>query len=99
MKKILFISTSIILLVACIHGGTLRFTGPGNMQQFAQARYQCIQETSVREGGAYVNQYGGASANRVVTKCSVFDACLASKGYYRDPAGNLDASSIPIQCQ
>lgn len=78
---------------------TLRFSGPGEFQDFAKARYQCLQETKTVASGAFVNQFGGASATNVAPSCSSFDACLAAKGYYRNPNGNLDASSIPISCR
>jgi hypothetical protein len=78
---------------------TLRFSGPGEFQDFAKARYQCLQETKTVASGAFINQFGGASTTNVAPSCSSFDACLAAKGYYRNPNGNLDASSIPINCR
>jgi hypothetical protein len=80
------------------YSGTYRFTGPGTFQDFANTRYQCAQETSRRVGGAYVNQYGGSSSTNVIPSCSTFRACLAAKGYYPNPNGNLDASSIIVEC-
>jgi len=99
MKKLSVLLTLIIFLSACTYGGTYKFSGPGNFQEFARIRYQCLQETSVRQGGAFVNQYGGAATSTVTPNCSAFDACLASNGYYRNSSGNLDASSIPITCR
>ena len=80
------------------YSGTYRFSGPGTFQEFANTRYQCAQETARRVGGAYVNQYGGTSSSNVIPSCSSFRACLAAKGYYADPNGNLDASSIRVEC-
>ena len=102
MKSILKLSLSllsILSLAGCIHGGTYRFTGPGSFQDFATVRYQCLQETKTRTSGAFVNQYGGAASSDVTPSCTAFDACLASKGYYRNPNGTFDASSIPITCR
>jgi len=79
--------------------GTLRFEGPGTYQDFAQARYQCIQQSSSRISGAVVIQYGGASQSRVGVDCSVMDACLGAKGYYRNPNGQHDSSQIAVSCQ
>ena len=100
LKSYLLISV-VVLLSGCAgapYGGTLRFTGPGTFQDFANTRYQCAQETSRRVGGAYINQYGGSSSSNVVPSCSVFAACLAAKGYYKNPNGNFDASSISVEC-
>jgi hypothetical protein len=98
-KTILFLST-LIVVVGCttIYGGTYRFDGPGSFQDFAQVRYQCSQETSSRVSGAFANQYGGAASSSVTPECSRFTACLAAKGYYRNPEGRLDASAIPVSC-
>ena len=99
IKYLLTTITSVVILCSCVHGGTYKFSGPGDFQQFAQVRYQCLQETSVRQSGAFVNSSGGAATSTVTPNCSAFDACLAAKGYYRNPNGNLDASSIPISCR
>jgi len=99
-KKLALIYLAGLLLAGCAYyGGTLKFTGPGTFQEFAQARYQCAQETAAPQGGAVVNRYGGAASTSVVPNCSAFSACLAAKGYFRNPNGNLDASSIPIDCR
>ena len=102
MNKLLglfFSLTLALLLGGCVHGGTYKFTGPGTFQDFATARYQCLQETQTRSSGAFVNQYGGAASSSVAPSCTAFDACLASKNYYRSPNGNFDASSIPVSCR
>jgi len=101
IKKILTVLVCSLSLTACVslpYGGTFRFDGPGTFQDFAQARYQCTQETSRRVSGAYVNQYGGSSSSNVMPSCSAFSACLAAKGYYRNPNGRLDASAIRVDC-
>lgn len=83
------------------YGGTYKFSGPGNFQEFARARYQCVQETAARQEHGYANrQYGNAAVNStVMPNCSAFSACLAAKGYFRNPNGNLDASSIIVDCK
>ena len=92
---------SLMTLVGCAqipYGGTYRFDGPGTFQNFAQARYECAQETSQRVSGGFVNQYGGVASSRVMPSCSAFNACLAARGYYRNPNGRLDASSMVVSC-
>ena len=64
------------------------FNPKSNQQQFMKDRYACLQETQQRVSGAYVNQYGGASSSTVMPPCSAFNACLASRGYYRSDTTN-----------
>ena len=101
-KSFLLIAIAVLLSgcggMSAPYSGTYKFTGPGTFQDFANTRYQCAQETSRRVGEAYINQYGGSSSSSVIPSCSVFIACLAAKGYYPNPNGNLDASSIIVKC-
>src|ERR1035437_798853 len=84
-------SIGIILLIAVLGGcATMPPTyirwmtsTSATQQQFMQDRYACLQETQQRVSGAFVNQYGGASSSQVMPPCSAFNACLASRGYYR----------------
>lgn len=93
----------VVLLAGCagagIHGGTYMYSGPGTFQDFAQVRYQCVQESRKRVSGAFLNQYGGSSSSDVGVDCNVMDACLGAKGYFRNPNGNHNASVIPVQCK
>ena len=77
-----------------------RFNGPGTFQDFANARYQCLQETTARISSAVVNaNVGVASASsQQMPSCSAMSACLASKGYYRAQNGRFDSAGISIQC-
>jgi len=75
-----------------------KFDGPGSFQDFANVRYQCIQETSARTSSGSANQYGAYTTSAVMPSCSAFQACLASKGYYAQPNGKFDSASIPVKC-
>lgn len=88
------------LLSAC-YAPAPRYSGPGTMQDFANARYQCVQETSARQSGAYINQYGGYANSTVKPTCSAFTACLAAKGYYENPNGQFDPAraGIGVSCK
>jgi hypothetical protein len=88
----------LLLLISC---AAPKYTGPGTFQEFANARYQCVQETSARQSGAYVNQYGGFANSSVMPTCSAFTACLASKGYYESSNGQFDpaAAGIVVRCR
>jgi len=100
MKNLTVVLAALVLAgCAGVHGGTYRYSGPGSFQDFAAARYQCIQEASSRVSGAVVNQYGGRASSNVAVNCSVMDACLGARGYLRNPNGNHDASSISVTCQ
>lgn len=92
---------------AMIKGGTYNYSGPGNFQEFAKARLECAQQSRgrVESGGVYraPSQYGGAVSggygSQVLVDCGIMDSCLAARGYRRNSRGNLDASSIAVQCQ
>lgn len=62
---------------------------PPSRQQWMQDRYACMQETQHRVSGAYINQFGGAAASRVVPTCNALAVCLAAKGYYRSDTANV----------
>jgi hypothetical protein len=93
--RLLISATAAMMVSGCV-ATTPKYTGPGGMQEFAKVRYQCVQETSARVSGAAINQYGGASNSKVIPSCSAFTACLASKGYYASPTGNLDPNAVGI---
>ena len=87
--------TIALLMTGC---AAPKYDGPGSFQDFANARYQCVRETSARVSGAAINQYGGAASSSVMPSCSAFQACLASKGYYESQNGKFDAASIGVRC-
>jgi hypothetical protein len=102
--KNLFLLVCVFVLSGCAdmapapYKGTYRFSGPGTFQEFAQVRYQCLQETKARVSSGFANEFGASAGSTVKPSCSAFAACLAAKGYYNDPNGNLDASSIIVDC-
>ena len=96
--KFTVVIAAILGVAGCYYGGTLRFDGPGNFQDFASARYECARSSQSYSSSAYINGAYGNASGGVRASCSVMDACLASKGYYRNPNGRLNASAIPISC-
>jgi len=85
---------------------TIKFDGPGELNDLLNARYQCAQETMSRSSSSSAvissNSFSGSgsssSSSSSLPSCSMFTACLAAKGYFRNSAGRLDASSVPINC-
>jgi hypothetical protein len=96
LKKIVMAIMTIVM-TGCI-APPPKYTGPGSFQDFANARYQCVRETSARVSGAAIGQYGGSAKSSVMPSCSAFTACLASKGYYESQNGKFDAASIGVNC-
>ena len=109
MRKIALVM--LVFMAGCESGpSTMRFEGPGDFNAFLNARYQCARETTVRfssgvaVGSASVNSVSGtgsstaSSSSAELPSCSMLDACLAAKGYFRNPNGRLDASSVGIRC-
>ena len=91
-----------------IYGGTYRFDGPGEFSDFANSRYQCAQETMTRRSSSSaavmnnsnvgIGNGAAASSSTAMPSCSMFNACLAAKGFFRNPNGKFDASSIGVKC-
>jgi hypothetical protein len=82
-----------------------KYDGPGTVQDFANARFECVEKVSFRENNANFGQsaYGGGGSvkSTVVLSCSVFSACLASKGYFKNRHGKFDATELglEVECQ
>lgn len=78
VKKILAFAFVSISLVACAPV----WVKPGASQNdFAQDKYSCMQQSQQRVSGAYVNAYGGAASEKVVTNEGLFNACMQSRGW------------------
>ncbi len=88
------------LLIFILSGCTTpsNFNGPGTFQDFANTRYQCLQETSVRQIDVSVNKVQGTASETFMPTCSTFYACLASKGYYYNEKGQFSDEGIKISC-
>ena len=95
MKKMMSI-TVIFALSGCATSTV--YEGPGSFQDFANARYQCVRETSARISRGSADQYGAAASTSVKPSCSAFKACLASKGYFVNDNGRFSSESIPVEC-
>ena len=91
MKRFLLL-VPMLFLISC---AAVKYNGPGTFQDLANARYQCLHETSERQ----IDDVAAASTSTVMPTCSHFQACLAAKGYYEDPNGKFDASGIKIRCR
>ena len=94
LKKIVM-TTMTIVMTGC---AAPKYNGPGSFQDFANARYECVQQTSARVSRAPVNEYSIFAGSSVMPSCSAFTACLASKGYYASQNGKFDAASISVVC-
>lgn len=100
MKKfsLLFVLVVFTSCMATTYGGTYNYRGPGNFQDFAAARYECSSGSRGQSASGYLDAYGGTYRNRPTVSCGMLDACMASKGYTRDPNGSFDASSMRVPC-
>ncbi len=55
-------------------------------QQFLNDRYTCLQEAREQRAGGYANPYGAQYGSRTVVNMSIFQACMAARGYTRNDA-------------
>ena len=81
-------------LAGCVkHVQSVRWDKPDvTQQQFLTDRYACIQEAREQRAGGYANPYGAQYGSTAVVNISVFQACMAARGYTRNDAnGQFDA--------
>lgn len=78
-----------------------RFDGPGTLEMFLKARYECLREASGYSSSAAVNAYGGAAQTGQSCSRNTFNSCLAARGYLRNEAsGRLTVPlSAVVYCQ
>lgn len=105
MRHLLSITLSILALSSMNAVASPKYDGPGTAQDFANARFECVERVSFRENNASFGQsaYGGGGKvnSTVVLSCSTFAACLASKGYFKNRNGKFDPAEmgLEIECQ
>lgn len=90
MLKTIILGSLSVVIVGCSQNLWVK---PGASQQdFGIDKYQCMQQAQQRVSGAYVNAYGGASSNRVITNEGLFNACMNSKGWSLQSSSNIEQS-------
>ncbi len=102
MKRIAVLGVLTVTLAACVttpEAEVFLYDGPGPFQHFADAQYQCARETTVVEVEGFVVDGDGFVRSEETRSCSLFVACMASRGYTRVPQGEFDPSSLGIRCQ
>ena len=72
----------IILLPALAGCASLKYDGPGTVQDFATARTECY--SALR----------GTADDAPTVNCGAWTACLTSKGYVRDRYGQFDVEEL-----
>ena len=82
-----------------------RYDGPGNVQDFAAARYQCVQETKRPVFSAEVTKTDALKAiagiratAKEIPSCSAFNNCLAARGYFMTDQGRFSAEGLYVEC-
>jgi predicted aspartyl protease len=58
--------------------------------EFAKDRYSCMQQSQQRVSSAFVDQYGGAASNRVITNASLFNACMNAQGWTLEKKASVE---------
>lgn len=76
----------------------MMYSGSGTFQDFAKARYDCSKAAKGASAAGSIGSYGGSYVSTQTVDCGMMDACLASKGFYRDEHGRFDASSMRVRC-
>lgn len=66
----------------------------GSTDEFASARYECLQEAQQQTGSAVFGKLSGVAVNGMATNDGLFSACMNSKGWTltaKAPAGSAPA--------
>ena len=82
VRRILILSG---LAIACSGCASTRYSGPGDVQDFAAARTQCY---SILKSTA---------DNEPTVNCGAWTACLTSKGYVLDRDGQFDVDDLGMR--
>lgn len=92
----------IIIFLVLFIGCAPRYNGPGNFQDFVNARYECLKENEYRATESYLKADSarllGSSVSKVMASCSALIACLATKGYFKQQNGKFDSAGIRVNC-
>ena len=95
-NKYYFLAVIALTVTSC---SAPKYSGPGTFEDFASARYQCVKESPLVETTRVgSSMYGRTGSSTTLPSCSVFIACLASKGYYKNSSGQFDAAAAPVAC-
>jgi len=81
ISKGLVIIIASILLAAC---QTQWSKAGASQQDFAQDKYQCLQESQQASSSAYINPYYGAAKGGSVTNRNLYNSCMEARGYRRE---------------
>ena len=96
MKK--FLILSLLILGGCAPGVPYyntydgqpnRYSGEGTLQDLIQARLECFQELTPGSGSNNVNVQVNSNVDNGAMNCGAFTSCVASKGFFRTPTGNI----------
>jgi hypothetical protein len=96
---------SIAAVLALSGCAATRYDGPGTLQEFAAARYQCVQETKRPVFSAEISKTdairaiaGFKATAKEIPSCSAFNSCLAAKGYFVSEQGRLSSEGLYVEC-
>ena len=80
IKKILVIAALVLLVSAC--RTEMAWNKPNaTSSEFNNDKYSCMQSSQQRVSDDYVNAYGGAANNQVITNQNLFNSCMNAKGW------------------
>jgi len=80
VSKRLVITIAVILLAAC----QTTWYRAGATTDFAQDKYQCLQESQQQSSNTYINKYYGAAESGSVTNTYLLNSCLEARGWSRN---------------
>ena len=93
LKLYVLCSLATLTLVGCnsvsYDGQPHVYSGKGQLQDLLAARQQCLAESSGSGGGVNVNVTVNSNSSAPSLSCAGFNTCVATKGYMRDPTGNI----------
>ena len=93
MRKLLLL-IGVVMLSGCETGPELgREKYGASSADFANARYQCLQQASGRVSSAYSNQQGAAYRSGTVCNYNLYSACMDSQGWTLQPNGRFTQDS------
>lgn len=88
----------LVVLAGCANTNNNVWFKPGaSTNDFEADKYACLQQSQQQQGGAFVNQYGGAARTGQVTNWNLYNSCMQARGWSLQDKSQLQAAAVKQQ--
>jgi hypothetical protein len=94
VQKILAFGLTVAVLSGCATAPPQYHKEGATQGEFAQTKYQCLQESQQSSSGSTSNPWYGSSESEVITNHQLYRACMNAHGWYLQSAGGEQHSTV-----